>query len=388
MTLFVTPRQQQRELWDGPTCGLDAAVKVFGADSAEPNDPSVLLHLLKATLADAEHLYLDLPAQVTNPRQTQRPQRFSLHDFLAPPSPTGLDMFSRKTDFDNLVRMLSDRRNTHSLQREMNVLRSRKSKNELAVMRQAGAISGAAMTEVMRALHPGMLESEAQAIFEFECARRGSARQAYVPVFASGRNALKIHYVRNDCVIGDKQVMSVDAGCELAGYASDITRTMPTAADGKFTPAQRDLYEVLLRVLKECTSLATTHQVTSLSNIHRRSVELLASELRALGFSMSLGTLERTLYPHYLSHWLGIDLHDTPTVDRSTILEEGMVLTIEPGLYIPDDAAFPKEYRGIGMRIEDDVAIGASEPYVLSADAPKELVDVEAVCSGRLPRFP
>lgn len=387
MTLFVAPRQASKELWDGPTCGLDGAVEVFGADHAEPNDPSVLLHVLKKTLASAEHLYVDMPSQATVPRLSQRTQRFSLHDFLAPPSPTGFDLFARKTDFDNVVRLLSDRRNTHSLQREMDVLRSRKSANELRVMRHAGAISGAAMTEVMRVVRPHLAESEAQAVFEYECARRGAARQAYVPVFASGRNALMIHYVRNDCLIGDQQVLSVDAGCEFAGYASDITRTMPTAADGRFTPAQRDIYEVLLRVLKGCTALATERQGYSLSELHRRSVEMLSSELRALGFSLSYGVLERTLYPHYLSHWLGIDLHDTSTVERSTRLQEGMVFTIEPGLYIPDDPAFPKAYRGIGMRVEDDVAVGAAEPYVLSADAPKEVVDIEAVCSGRLPRF-
>lgn len=387
MTLFVAPRQEHKEVWDGPTCGLDGAVQVFGADYAEPNDPSVILHVLKKTLASAEHLYVDLPAQMTIPRQSLRPPRFSIHDFLAPPTPTGYDLFARKTDFDSVVRLLSDRRNTHSLQREMDQLRSRKSANEIKVMRHAGAISGAAMTETMRAVRPGMLESEAQAVFEYECARRGAARQAYVPVFASGRNALMIHYVRNDCVMHDREVLSVDAGCEFAGYASDITRTMPTAADGRFTPAQRDLYEVLLRVLKGCTKLATARQGYSLSELHRRSVEMLSAELRALGFSLGFGALERTLYPHYLSHWLGIDLHDTSTVERSTRLQEGMVFTIEPGLYVPDDPAFPKAYRGIGMRVEDDVAVGDEEPYVLSADAPKEVVDLEAVCSGRLPRF-
>lgn len=387
MTLFVPPRQPQKEVWDGPSCGLEGATQVFGADHAEPNDPSVLLHVLKQTLASAEHLYIDLPTQMTVPRQSLRTPRFSIHDFLAPPTPTGFDLFTRKTDFDSVVKLLSDRRNTHSLQREMDVLRSRKSANELRVMRQAGAISGAAMTETMRTVHPRMLESEAQAVFEYECARRGAARQAYVPVFASGRNALMIHYVRNDCMLPDRDVLSVDAGCEFAGYASDITRTFPTAKDGRFTPAQRDIYEVLLRVLKGCTKLATARQGYSLAELHRRSVEMLSAELRALGFSLGYGALERTLYPHYLGHWLGIDLHDTSTVERSTRVAEGMVFTIEPGLYIPDDPAFPKAYRGIGMRVEDDVAVGDADNLVLSADAPKEVVDIEAVCSGRLPRF-
>lgn len=384
MTLFVEPRQAHKEVWDGPTCGLDGATSIFGADNAEPNDPSIMLQILKSTLGQCEHLYVDLPKQMTIPRQSLRTPRFSIHDFLAPPSPTGYDLFTRKTDFDNVVKLLCDRRNTHSLQREMDLLRSKKSKNELKVMRQAGAISGAAMAETMRAIQPGMPESEAQAVFEFGCARRGAARQAYVPVFASGRNALMIHYVRNDAVMHDHDILSVDAGCEFAGYASDITRTMPTAADGRFTPAQRDIYEVLLRTLKACTKLATERQGYSLAELHRRSVEMLSVELRALGFSLGTGVLERTLYPHYLGHWLGIDLHDTSTVERSTRLQEGMVFTIEPGLYIPDDSAFPKEYRGIGMRVEDDIAVGERDSLVLSADAPKEVVDIEAVCGGRV----
>ncbi|WFD23757.1 intermediate cleaving peptidase 55 [Malassezia equina] len=384
MTMFVEPRQATKEVWDGPTCGLDGAEKIFRADEALMNDPTVMLNYIKSALARCEHLYVDLPSQVSVPRQSMRSSRFSIHDFLAPPSPTGFDLFVRKTDFDNVVRLLSDRRNTHSLQREMDRLRVRKSPHELAVMHHAGSISGQAMTQVMRACRPGLLESEAQAVFEFECAKHGAERPAYVPVFASGRNALMIHYVRNDGVLGDHDVMSVDAGCEFRGYASDITRTMPTSADGRFTPAQRDLYEALLRVLKGCTALATEHQGYTLSGVHRRSVEMLAAELLDLGFHLGFGTLERILYPHYIGHWLGIDLHDVSTVERSTRLQQGMVFTVEPGLYIPDDPAYPAAFRGLGMRVEDDVAVGYSDYTVLSSEAPKEVADIEAVCGGRI----
>ncbi|PKI84138.1 hypothetical protein MVES_002006 [Malassezia vespertilionis] len=384
MTLFVEPNRPDREVWDGPSAGLDGAVSVFGADEALPNDPATMLTTLKAMLSSHEHVYVDLPAQMTIPRQSMRTSRFSIHDFLAPISPTGYDLFTRKTDFESVVKLLSDRRNTHSLVREMDVLRSRKSANEIRVMRHAGAISGAAMAETMRAIKPGMVESEGQAVFEYACARRGAERQAYVPVFASGRNALMIHYVRNDALMGDRDVLSVDAGCEFAGYASDITRTMPIAEDGKFTPAQRDVYEALLRTLKGCTELVAAKHGYSLAQLHRFSVQMLHTELKDLGFQISTATLERVLYPHYVGHWLGIDLHDTSTVERCTKLEEGMVLTIEPGIYIPDDPAFPKLYRGIGMRVEDDVAVGYGESIVLSADAPKEVVDIEAVSSGRI----
>lgn len=380
----MEPCQAHKEVWDGPTCGLEGAERIFGANEALSNDPAIMLQYLKSSVSRCDHLYVDLPTQVTIPRQSLRSPRFSIHDFLAPPSPTGFDLFVRKTDFDNVVKLLSDRRNTHSLQRELDQLRSRKSENEIKVMRQAGAISGEAMTQVMRAARPGLPEAEAQAVFEYECARRGAERQAYVPVFASGRNALMIHYVRNDNVMGPNDVMSVDAGCEFRGYASDITRTMPTSQDGRFTGPQRDLYEALLRTLKGCTQLATARQGYSLSELHRRSVEMLSAELRDLGFQLGFGTVERVLYPHYIGHWLGIDLHDTSTVERSTRLQEGMVLTIEPGLYVPDEPAYPKAFRGLGMRVEDDVAVGYADNVVLSAEAPKEVADIEAVCGGRI----
>ena len=160
---------------------MEGATRIFGADEALPNDPSVMLQFFKTAAAHAEQLYVDLPAQVSTPRQSLRSPRFSIHEFLAPSSPSGYDMFVRKTDFDNVVKLLSDRRNTHSLEREMDVLRSCKSKNEIKVMRQAGAISGKAMSQVMRAVQPGMEEAQAQALFEYECALRGADRQAYVP---------------------------------------------------------------------------------------------------------------------------------------------------------------------------------------------------------------
>ncbi|WFD35293.1 intermediate cleaving peptidase 55 [Malassezia cuniculi] len=384
MLLFVPPRDTHNEAWDGPICGIDGATAVFGADEAYANDPAIMLHHLQLILSSSSHIYVDLPSQPTVPRQAVRGTRFSIRDFLAPPTPTGMDLFVRKSDFDTVQRLLGDPRNTRSLVHELDRMRIKKSENELKVMRHAGAISGAAMAETMRYAADGMLESEAQAAFEFGCARRGAERQAYVPVFASGRNALMIHYVRNDAVIPKGSVLSVDAGCEFAGYASDITRTFPTAADGRFSSAQRDLYEALLATLKGCTRLATASQGYSLAQLHRRSVEMLSAELRRLGFSLRSGTLERVLYPHYIGHWLGIDLHDTSTVERSRRLEPGMVITVEPGLYVPDDDAFPAAFRGLGMRVEDDVAVGYDDNIVLSADAPKEVADIEAVCAGRI----
>jgi Xaa-Pro aminopeptidase len=172
----------------------------------------------------------------------------------------------------------------------------------------------------------------------------------------------------------------IDAGPEVDGYVSDITRVFPVSS--RFSSAQKDLYSAVLRVLKQCTSLATAQNGYTQGELHRRSVELLRVELERLGFNLRSGMLER-LYPHSLSHWLGIDLHDTPTVERGTRLQEGHVLTIEPAVYVPQgDDAFPKAFWGMGIRIEDDVAVGYDSNVVLSAEAPREVEDVEAACAG------
>lgn len=170
----------------------------------------------------------------------------------------------------------------------------------------------------------------------------------------------------------------------MDGYASDITRAFPCNESGTFTSPQRDLYQAILNVLHKCTKLSTANHGFTLSELHRKSVDFLRLELINLGFNLPSGHLERYLYPHYLGHWLGIDLHDSASIPRSTRLEDGMVLTIEPALYIPLDGSgaqgCPKEFRGIGIRIEDDVLVRNDHNVILSAEAPREVVDVEAAC--------
>jgi len=258
-------------------------------------------------------------------------------------------------------------------------------------------VSAAAMVRVMafpvshRARHgpqAPISEAQLQATFEYECALRGAQRPAYVPVVASGANACTIHYVNNDHLVrpGQAGMVCIDAGCELDGYASDITRAFPVAADlgGRFNSAQRDLYAAVLSTLKAVTALVEARSGYSLSELHRRSVELLRQELNAIGgFQLGIDVLERSLFPHYIGHFLGVDLHDTASIPRSTKLEGGMVITVEPGLYVAQgDARFPKAFWGLGIRVEDDVLVQEDSRVVLSANAPKEIVDVEAICQG------
>ena len=388
MTMFVQGRgDEQDEMWNGSRTGVDGVEKFFGADEAYEMDPSKLLSHLKLVLPQCERIYVEPPSGPTVPRQSSRAGSLkdsgNIVNYLSPPAGNPFDLFARKTDFEAVVKLLQDSRKCESLNKVVDKRRFRKSMNELRLMKRAGDISAAAMTKAMGfPVEPGVtLESQIQAHFEYHCslARGMGIKPAYVPVVASGSKGLTIHYINNDGVVQDGDLICMDAGAEVDGYASDITRAWP--ANGRFSGPQRDIYEVLLRVLKGCTKLTTESQCYSLTELHRRSVEMLTTELKDLGFgNLGVGTLERTLYPHYIGHWLGIDLHDTPTVERSTALQEGVVVTIEPGLYIPFDDRFPKEYQGIGIRVEDDVAVLKEGNVVLSASAPKEVVDVEAAC--------
>lgn len=381
MTMFVQPRDQANEVWNGPRTGLDGAMEVFGADEAYAMDSSTFLHHMRQVLPNYTHIYVDPPAAPSVPRQPSR-RIPSLLNFLAPPTPTAYDSFPRKADFDAIVKLLGDPKRCHSLSKEVHALRLYKSENELRLMRRAGRIGSEAMMGAMTSARPGGSEWALQSIFEARCALQGAQRPAYVPVVASGRNALTIHYVQNDSLCGADDLVCMDAGCELDGYVSDITRAFPVS--GKFSGPQRDLYGAVLNVLKACTKLATEDQGYTLSGLHRRSVEMLNAELRRLGFSLAPGSLERDVYPHALSHWLGLDLHDTSSIDRNTPLSSGMCVSVEPAVYCHESIpGVPPAFWGLGIRIEDDVALfGPRQNIVLNAECPREIQDVEAVCSG------
>ncbi|SOV05501.1 related to X-Pro aminopeptidase II [Ustilago sp. UG-2017a] len=388
MTMFVQKRDQHNETWNGPRTGLDGAVDIFGADEAFELDPAILLNHLKQVLPRYTHIYVEPPCQPSTPRRGSPGAACkapNILNYLAPPSTTSLDVFSKKSDFEQVIKLVGDTRKCHSLSGEVERLRFKKSPNEIRIMKRAGKASGEAMAETMGFVRPGVSEAQLQAVFEYNCALRGSQRPAYVPVVASGSNALTIHYVNNDRLVEPDQLVCIDAGGELDGYASDITRAFPCNSNGLFSSPQKDLYSAILAVLKSCTSLATESQCYTLADLHRHSVHLLRQELIQIGFHLTPRSLETILYPHYIGHWLGIDLHDCPSVPRTNKLEEGVALTIEPGVYVPFDDAFPKAFQGIGVRVEDDIAlVGEQDNLVLSSSAPKEVVDVEAACQNRL----
>ncbi|KAI0829267.1 peptidase M24, structural domain-containing protein [Trametes gibbosa] len=371
MTIFSSGTDSAKEKWDGARTSPEDVVRHFGADEAEPI--SAFPSVLKSLASIASNVYLDIPTSY------KRARAFSPRSLLKCLSPSG---GLSRGEYDTLVDSLSSSKRK-PLAPEIGRLRSIKSKVEQTIMRQAADISARAHNKTMRFTDPGVSEHTVAAHFEYLCAREGSQRPAYVPVVASGPNALIIHYTSNNQLIADGEMVLLDAGCEYNGYASDITRTYP--ANGSFTPEQATLYNALLNVQKHLITLCTESSGMSILQIHRESCTMMRKELERIGFNFPLGagTLD-TLYPHLVGHPVGIDLHESNLTERDASLKAGMVVTIEPGVYVPPSPEFPKAFHNIGIRIEDEVLVGRDHPIILSASAPKEIADIEGSCQGLL----
>ncbi|KAF9907331.1 hypothetical protein BX616_000465 [Lobosporangium transversale] len=392
MTMFVAPKNANIEMWEGARTGLDGAKEIFGADEAI--DANLFRYRIADIASRYENVYFDyptpsmfMPLDIAK-KLHNKPAVSSFfsglkHTFRTiakKPSPSTLTFTSRPHDKINTIADSDPMSTTKSLSPLIQELRVIKSEAEIKIMREAGEISGKAFIETMKFTNPQRFEHQIYAKFDYECRMRGSQMMAYVPVVAGGSNALTMHYVNNDQPLHNGDLILMDAGGELNGYASDITRTWPI--NGKFTQAQKELYEVVLHANKECIKLCTENSGMSLNQIHDVSMRLTKEGLSSLGIKPLAHDVDRRLYPHHVGHYLGLDVHDTGDISRSRALKEGMVITIEPGLYIPRDPAYPEKYQGIGIRIEDNVAIGKTVPHVLSVTAPKEIVDVEYCCAS------
>nr|WP_232230319.1 Xaa-Pro aminopeptidase [Halomonas sp. 1513] len=259
-----------------------------------------------------------------------------------------------------------------------------KSEAELALLRHAGEISARAHLRAMRSAAPGLHEYQLQAELEHEFVWHGASGPAYASIVGGGANACVLHYISNRAALRDGELVLIDAGAEFELYAGDITRTFPV--NGRFSAAQRALYEVVLAAQERAVA-AVTPGVT-LKAIHDGVVRDLTQGLLTLG--LLEGDLEanieseayRRFYLHSTSHWLGLDVHDVGDYRQGgepRSLVPGMVLTVEPGLYVPDADDVPTEYRGIGIRIEDDVAVTVNGHEVLTAAVPKRVADIEAL---------
>ncbi|KAH8601186.1 putative Xaa-Pro aminopeptidase [Bisporella sp. PMI_857] len=349
--LFVRPKDAKAEQWDGARSGVRAAMDVFNADEA--SSIVDLPTLLPPIIASASEVYTDIVKS----------------------SKSGYSAFFRTQDVpsNDFQKMIKDSK-IKPLKPLMNGLRVVKSEAEIVNMRMAGRISGRSFTNAMR--RQWTKEKDLRIFLDYDFKTGGCEAEAYVPVVAGGRNALRIHYVRNDDILRNGEIVLVDAGGQYGGYITDITRSWPIS--GKFSDPQRDLYETILRVQRSTVSLCRESANMTLDKLHHVTEHGLKEGLKQLGFDMSGNALE-ILFPHHVGHYIGLDVHDCPGYSRAVPLKAGHVVTVEPGIYVPDDSRWPEHFRGIGIRIEDSVCVQDDSPLILTTEAVKEVVDIEAL---------
>jgi Xaa-Pro aminopeptidase len=272
----------------------------------------------------------------------------------------------------------------HDVRAVIDDMRLHKDAHELAIMRRAARIAAAAHRRAMQRARPGRTEYEIEAELLYEFRRSGAQFPAYSPIVASGANACVLHYVANDAVLRDGELILIDAGCELDGYASDLTRTYPV--NGRFSGAQREVYEIVLAAQR--AALQSVRPGAAWNEPHDAAVKVLAQGLidlellpGPLGEALEKETYKR-FYMHRTGHWLGLDVHDAGDYKRDgrwRPLASGMTLTVEPGLYIRAEGDIPERLRNTGIRIEDDVLVTDAGCEVLTAEAPKAIADIEAL---------
>lgn len=348
--LYVRPKDEKAELWDGARSGVQAAQDVFNADEA--GDINNVSSFLPDIIQSAKHVYTDIGAGS---------KKNAFQRFLQ-----GGDM-----KVDGLAKLLQ-KAAVKPLRPLMNELRVTKSEAELDCMRLAGAVSGAVFTEAMR--NEYRTEKQLWTDLTYGFKSQGLDNDAYVPVVAGGKNALSIHYVRNDDRLHQDEMVLVDAGGEYGGYITDITRTWPL--NGKFSDPQRDLYNAILKVQQSCVSLCREDADMTLDKLHRVTEDHLRSGLKDLGFDLDNNGLD-LLFPHHVGHYIGLDVHDAPGYPRTDRLKENQCITIEPGVYVPNDERWPAHFRGLGIRIEDSVRIGKEKVEVLTETAAKTVGEIE-----------
>ena len=365
--MFVQPKEPSREIWTGIRPGPEGAVNTYGADAAYPI--SELSKRLPAMLQGYSGLHFDFGENEKN-------------DALIRKSIASARKLGKNNGmaFPNRICSLS-----HTLHE----LRLIKSKEEIEVLKKAASITKDAHCAAMKATKPGVYEYELEAELLYHFRKNGGSGPGYTPIVGGGSNAVILHYIENDSQLQDGDLVCIDAGCEFEWYTADVTRTWPV--NGTFTDAQKDLYTAVL--IAQEKSIQASVVGKSFMDVHFATVKSLVESMIELGFLE--GDVEELIeekayaewYMHGTSHWLGMDVHDVGTYaseGNSMPLAEGMVLTIEPGLYIAaDDERVPEKYRGIGIRIEDDILITKDGPRVLTEEIPKTIDEIESFMKAK-----
>ncbi|POU04070.1 MULTISPECIES: Xaa-Pro aminopeptidase [Enterobacteriaceae] len=361
--LFNRLRDKTAEIWFGRRLGQEAAPEKLGVDRA-----------LAFSEID-EQLYqllngLDVVYHAQGEYRYADGILFTALDKLRKGSRQNLTAPASVTDWRPIVH-------------EMRLF---KSPEEMDILRRAGEISALAHTRAMQTCRPGMFEYQLEGEILHEFNRHGARFASYNTIVGGGENGCILHYTENESELRDGELVLIDAGCEYQGYAGDITRTFPI--NGKFTPAQREIYDIVLASLD--AALTLFRPGTSIQEVTGEVVRIMVTGLVKLDIlkgdvdQLITDNAHRAFFMHGLSHWLGLDVHDVGVygADRSRTLEPGMVLTVEPGLYIAPDADVPPQYRGIGIRIEDDILITENGNENLTASVVKKADEIEALMAA------
>ena len=364
--MFCRERDPAMELWHGFRSGPEGACEKHGADDAFPIGD--IDDILPGLIEGRERVYYSMGRSADFDRQIMawvNSIRSKESSGAVPPG-----------EFTDLDHMLHE-------------LRLFKSAAELRLMRRAGEITARAHQRAMRGCRPGLYEYQLEAELQHEFATSGARHPAYPSIVGSGDNACVMHYVENASKMRDGDLVLIDAGCELEYYAADVTRTFPV--NGRFSREQRALYELVLRA--QLAAIAEIKPGNHWNQPHDASVRVITEGLVALGLLKGRvpGLIKReayrTYYMHRVGHWLGLDVHDVGDYrlgEEWRVLEPGMVMTVEPGIYVaPQNSKVAKKWRGIGIRIEDDVAVTEQGCEVITAGVPKTIEEIEALMGAR-----
>ncbi|WP_313337988.1 Xaa-Pro aminopeptidase [Stutzerimonas nitrititolerans] len=363
--LFCRERDPERELWDGLRAGQDGAIAHYGADDAFPIGD--IDDILPGLIEGRERVYYAIGTNETFDHQLMewiKMIRSKARQGAQPPS-----------EFVALDHLLHD-------------MRLYKSANEVKVMRHAAEISARAHVNAMRASRAGLREYHLEAELDYEFRKGGAKMPAYGSIVAAGKNACILHYRENDAALEDGDLVLIDAGCEIDCYASDITRTFPV--NGKFSPEQKAIYELVLAANEEAFKHIAPGK--HWNEAHEATVRVITAGLVELGLlegdveALIAAEAHKAFYMHRAGHWLGLDVHDVGDYKIGgewRVLEPGMAMTVEPGIYIAaDNQDVARKWRGIGVRIEDDVVVTKTGCEILTSGVPKAVAEIEALMAG------
>ncbi|MGY8859039.1 MAG: Xaa-Pro aminopeptidase [Pseudomonadales bacterium] len=363
--VFCRERDPALELWHGYRAGPEGVCEKYGADDAFPIGD--IDEILPGLVEGRERVYYSMGRSTEFDRQIM-----GWVSSIRSKESTGAVPPGEFTDLDHMV----------------HELRLYKSAAELRLMRKAADITARAHRRAMHVCRGGLYEYELEAEIQYEFASSGARCPAYPSIVGSGRNACVLHYIENSDKMRDGDLVLIDAGCELEYYASDVTRTFPV--NGRFSVEQRALYELVLRA--QLAAIAEIVPGNHWNQPHDASVKVFTQGLVALGLlkgsvaSLIKRNAYRDFYMHRVGHWLGLDVHDVGDYrvgEEWRVLEPGMVMTVEPGLYISEsNTNVAKKWRGIGIRIEDDVVVTEEGCDVITASVPKTIEEIEALMAA------